>query len=41
VVLALFCLEDAAVAEGEPITRRVRQQRGVVCRVVVGNDDLE
>ena len=41
VVLALLRLEDASVAEGEASTRRVRQRRGVVCRVVVGDDDFE
>ncbi len=40
VVLALLRLEDTSVVEREAITRRVREQRGVVGRVVVGDDDL-
>ena len=41
VVLALLRLEDASVGEAEALTRRVCEQRGVVGRVVVRDDDLD
>ena len=40
VVLTLLRLENTSVVKPEASTRRVRERRGVVGRVVVGDDDL-
>jgi len=40
VVLPLIRLKDASVLEAQTCARSVREPGGVVCRVVVGDDDL-